>query len=145
MPAVPSKRLWSKLSDRSKRRYRSQGVTPAAYNALQKAPAEEKRLIRAAVKESGLGSSAAYRKVQAELYRTGQYKRFWRDAKSAGVDRAEFDRRYVKAFGPHHQAKTTGRPAPTIDYGPDGPVADVLGLAGVRPDEPDLPPVGDTP
>lgn len=136
---------WSDLSSRSQRRYRSQGVTPRQYNAFKRVKPEEKREIRRAVRESGVGSSAAYRKVRDELRSTGQYRNFWQDAKRAGVDRAEFDRRFVKAFGPRHQARSTGRKLPPVDYSPDGAVADVLGLAGIRPDEPDLPPVGDTP
>lgn len=136
---------WSDLSARSQRRYRSQGVTPAQYNAFKRVKPEEKREIRRAVRESGVGSSPAYRKVRDDLHRTGQYRNFWRRARRLGADHAEFDRRYVRAFGPYHQAKITGRPLPPLDYSAGGAVDNVLRLAGARPEELDLPPVGDTP
>lgn len=38
-------RLWSSLSARTKRRYKSQGVSPAGYNAWQRKPIAERRKI----------------------------------------------------------------------------------------------------
>jgi hypothetical protein len=65
-------RLWSSLSARTKRRYKSQGVTPSGYNAWQRKPAVERRRI---LKEYPSASGPAAAKKQREVKQSARAPR----------------------------------------------------------------------
>lgn len=60
-------RLWSSLSARTKRRYKSQGVTPSGYNAWQRKPiAERRKILKEFPAKSGPAAAVKKREAAAQ-------------------------------------------------------------------------------